>query len=273
VKRVIAHLSDLHFGRIDPPTLDPLAAEIAELKPDLIAVSGDLTQRARPQEFEQARIFLDRLPGPRIVVPGNHDVPLHNPYLRFISKWQRFREHIHTDLDQSFTDEELAVAGINTARALTWKSGRIGLGQIENVRRFFAASNAGALRVLVAHHPLDLPQVWHGSDQARRAGSALERWGKCGVDLILAGHAHRAWAGGGAETLRLANHRAVVVQAGTATSTRGRGEPNSFNVIEVGREEIIVVRKTWQPDRRRFAQTHEDRFARESPDRSDIGCL
>jgi 3',5'-cyclic AMP phosphodiesterase CpdA len=262
MKRTIAHLSDLHFGRIDTSTLDPLVRAIEDLRPDLIAVSGDLTQRARRREFADARTFLDRLGGPLIVVPGNHDVPLHNPWMRFVSKWDRFREHIHGDLGPSYADEAMVVVGINTARALAWKGGRINAEQIESVRRAFAAAAPGALRVLLAHHPLDIPEDWAGSNQAMRARRALERWAECGVDLILAGHAHRAFAGGDAAALHIGNHNAVIVQAGTATSTRGRGEPNSFNAIHVSAHQIRVTRLTWRHEERRFAATHEDRFER-----------
>jgi len=262
VKRVIAHLSDLHFGRTDPATLDPLVAAVEHLNPDLLAVSGDLTQRARPHEFQQARAFLDRLPGPQIVVPGNHDVSLHNPWKRFISKWEHFRRHIHCDLEQWFADEAIAVAGINTARALTWKGGRINTGQIEAVKRHFCAAAGGALKILVAHHPLDVPGDWAAANQAMRARKALGHWAECGVDLILAGHAHRAFAGGEASAMRIGNHKAVIVQAGTATSTRGRGEPNSFNAIEVSARRIVVRRMTWRHESRRFIQSHEDDFAR-----------
>jgi 3',5'-cyclic AMP phosphodiesterase CpdA len=267
MKRVLAHLSDLHFGRIDPATLDPLVSAIEDLQPDLIAVSGDLTQRARLREFADARTFLDRLPGPRIVVPGNHDVSLHNPWLRFVSKWSRFREHIQGDirrgnLEQWYADEALVVVGVNTARALTWKGGRINAEQIETVRHSFASAARGVLRVLVAHHPIDVPDDWPRANQAMRARRALECWADCGVDLILAGHAHRAYAGGDAASLRIGKHKAVIVQAGTATSTRGRGEPNSFNVIHVSAHEIRVTRQTWQHEKRRFLQTHEDNFSR-----------
>jgi 3',5'-cyclic AMP phosphodiesterase CpdA len=262
MKKVIAHLSDLHFGRIDPSTLDPLVGAIEHLRPDLIAVSGDLTQRARRREFADARQFLDRLDGPMIVVPGNHDVPLRNPWTRFFSKWDRFREHIHGDLDQTYADDAMVVVGINTARALSWKRGRINAEQIENVHRAFTAAAPGMLRVLVAHHPLDIPVDWPGSNRAKHARRALERWAECGVDLILAGHAHKAFASGDAASLHIGNHNAVIVQAGTATSTRGRGEPNSFNAIHVSAHQIRVARLTWRHDEQRFLETHEDKFER-----------
>ena len=262
MKKVIAHLSDLHFGRIDPATLDPLVRAIDDLRPDLIAVSGDLTQRARRREFEDARQFLDRLHGPMIVVPGNHDVPARNPWMRFVSKWGRFREHIHGDLDQTYADDAMVVVGINTARALAWKGGRISVEQIESVRHAFSTAAPGMLRVLVAHHPLDIPEHWTIANRTTRARRALERWAECGVDLILAGHEHKAFAGAEAASLRIGNHNAVIVQAGTATSTRVRGEPNSFNAIHVSAHQIRVARLTWRHDEKRFVETHEDKFGR-----------
>ena len=259
--RTIAHLSDLHFGRVDPATLDPLVASIRELAPDLVAVSGDLTQRARRAEFQQAREFLDRLPGELIVVPGNHDVPaIGNPYLRFFSDWRRFREYIHPEVEQTFVDEALAVVGINTARALAWKGGRINLRQMETVRQCFRAASLAAVKILVVHHPIDIPHVWPGSS-TMRARAALRHWEDCGVDVILAGHEHRAFAGG-AEKLRIGHHDAVIVQAGTATSTRVRGEPNSFNLLRTSSRDIWVARMSWEPARRRFTESHLERFER-----------
>ncbi len=260
--RTIVHLSDLHFGRIETAILDPLAAAIEGIAPDLVAVSGDLTQRARSREFQQARAFLDRLPGRLIVVPGNHDVPaIGNPYMRFFAGWQRFQTWIHPELEQSFVDEGMAVIGINTARALAWKGGRINRKQMEDVRACFHGAPDGAVKVLVVHHPLDIPHVWPGVS-ATRARAALRHWEDCGVDLILAGHEHRAFAGG-AEKLRLGNHDAVIVQAGTATSTRVRGgEPNSFNVLRVEAGEIRVGRMTWDVEAGEFEKTHEERFVR-----------
>ncbi len=262
MSKVIAHLSDLHFGRVDPATVEPVIEAVRNLRPDVVAISGDLTQRARRREFEEARRFLERLPEPRVVVPGNHDVPLHNPYSRFVSGLALFREYISSDVEPLYADEAIAVAGVNTARALTWKGGRINRAQIERVRASFCGLPADVIRMVVVHHPLDLPEAWGRSGQARRARRAFREWAGCGIDVILAGHIHRAFAGGEAEMLRIGDHGAIVVQAGTAISTRGRGEPNSFNTIEVGEAAISVVRHTWdsQAGQFRISQRHE--FAR-----------
>jgi 3',5'-cyclic AMP phosphodiesterase CpdA len=277
MRKVIAHLSDLHFGRVDPATVEPILEAVRDLKPDVVAISGDLTQRARRQEFEDARRFLARLPEPRIVVPGNHDVPLHNPWSRFISGLALYREYISSDAEPIYVDEAIAVVGVNTARALTWKGGRINRTQIERVRARFCEIPAGVVRAVVVHHPLDLPEAWGRTDRARRARRAFREWADCGIDLILAGHIHRAFTGAGrrhheidgeglagaeTEVLRIGDHRAVVVQAGTAISTRGRGEPNSFNTIEIGDTAIAIAQHTWDGVSHRFHVSERREFSR-----------
>jgi len=113
--RTIVHLSDLHFGRIDEALIAPIVAQIHEIAPDLIVVSGDLTQRAKSEQFMEARQFLDALPQPQIVVPGNHDVPLFNVMARFFRPLTKYRRYITQQLQPIFIDEEIAVIGINTA--------------------------------------------------------------------------------------------------------------------------------------------------------------
>ncbi|MDQ6705853.1 MAG: metallophosphoesterase, partial [Acidobacteriota bacterium] len=133
--RTILHLSDVHFGRVDRATLRPLVETASQLKPDLVAVSGDLTQRARTSEFLEAQAFLRQLPRPQIVIPGNHDIPLHNVYARFVLGLDKFRRFISEDLEPYYVDDEIAVAGVNTARSLTWKGGRINRGQLDRLER------------------------------------------------------------------------------------------------------------------------------------------
>src|SRR5688500_13517011 len=123
--RTLVHLSDLHFGRIDPAVVAPLAEAVRAARPDLIAVSGDFTQRARRTEFEAARAFLDALEPPKLLVPGNHDVPLWNVAARFLTPLTRYRHYITPELEPEHEDEEMIALGINTARALAWGEGRI----------------------------------------------------------------------------------------------------------------------------------------------------
>jgi 3',5'-cyclic AMP phosphodiesterase CpdA len=258
----IVHLSDLHFGRTDDALLTPLAAVIAELRPNLIAVSGDLTQRARTAEFRAARAFLDRLPNPQIIVPGNHDVPLHNVFSRFIGPLTKYLRYVTDDLEPFYADDEIAVLGINTARSLTFKSGRINSKQIEHAKERLCSLDPKIIKVIVTHHPFDLPDRRAANKRLGRAGLAMEMLWACRCDLLLAGHLHVGDAGSVAMHAVGGSHDAIVVQAGTATSTRGRGELNSFNAIRVEANRIEVQRFAWRPLDRVFESMGSEHFER-----------
>ena len=246
--RTLLHLSDLHFGRIDPALMAPLKARVEQLAPDLVVVSGDLTQRARSRQFQAARVFLDSLPGPRIVVPGNHDVPLYNLLNRFLRPLDKYRRYISDDLAPEYVDEQIAVLGVNTARALTFKDGRIGHDQIARLRARLASLPPHLTKVVVTHHPFDLPPYLASGDLVRRGPLAMAMFADHGVDLLLAGHLHASHAGNTAARHPIAGYAALMVQAGTATSTRGRGEANSFNLLRIEPGRITVERYGWLRD-------------------------
>jgi 3',5'-cyclic AMP phosphodiesterase CpdA len=260
--RTLVHLSDLHFGRTDAALLAPLRAAVAAARPDLVVVSGDLTQRARAREFAEARAFLETLPQPQIVVPGNHDVPLYRVWERFLSPLGKYRRIVQRDLEPSFVDDEIAVIGINTARSLTFKNGRINEAQMAAIRRRFDPLGAAVLKVVVTHHPFDVPDRSGEVDLVGRAQPAMEVFARCGVDLLLAGHFHTSDAGATSARYRIAGYAALVVQAGTATSTRARGEKNSFNLVRIQRPEVVIERFDWVPDRRAFETGSNSTFSR-----------
>jgi 3',5'-cyclic AMP phosphodiesterase CpdA len=246
--RVIVHLSDIHFGRIDASLIAPLVETVKEIKPDLVAVSGDLTQRARSHQFREARAFLDSLPHPQIIVPGNHDVPLHNPFTRFLQPLDKYRRFITDDLRPFYFDDEIAVVGISTARSLTIKGGRVNKSQIEWMRNKLCVLGDEITKIVVTHHPFDLPEGHDEGDLVGRSRLAMETLANCGADLFLAGHLHVSHTSHTAKRYKIHGHSALVVQAGTATSTRGRGETNSFNVIRIAHPQISVERLEWQPE-------------------------
>jgi 3',5'-cyclic AMP phosphodiesterase CpdA len=251
--RVVVHISDLHVGRIDHPLLEPLVSVIKAANPHLVAVSGDLTQRARTEQFEEARAFLDRLPFPRIVVPGNHDIALRNPIERFLFPLRKYRRHIATDLTPFFFDGEFAVMGINTARSFTTKYGRINTAQINAVSEKFGPLEREITKVLVTHHPFDLPPGYEDEHQlVGRAERAMTVLAKAGVDLMLSGHLHLTHTGLTSKRYKIEGYSALVVQAGTATSTRGRGEANSFNILRLEPARIVVERILWRPESASF---------------------
>lgn len=251
--RTIVHLSDLHFGRLAPETVEPLTTSIRSVTPDLIVLSGDLTQRARASQFLAARRFLDALPRPLLVVPGNHDVPLWNVAARFVTPFRRYRRYITGDLSPVFNDEELAVVGVNTARSLTWGEGRIALADVEAIARRLAAAPPSALRIVVTHHPFDLPPGVGEQRLLGRAHRAMARLAEAGADLFLAGHLHISHIGHSAGRYRIPGHSALIVQAGTV-STRSRGEQPSFNVLRVQGTRISVARFVWDPSGGAFTE-------------------
>lgn len=183
--RTIVHLSDIHFGRVNDHVISPLIEAITKINPDLVAVSGDLTQRARSHQFKEARAFLESLPKPQIVVPGNHDVPLHNVFARFMQPLRKYRRYITNDLRPFYHDEEIAVLGVNTTRSLTIKGGRINEAQVAWMRDRLFAADAGAVKVVVTHHPFDLPEGHDERALVGRARMAMEHLASCAPTSFL----------------------------------------------------------------------------------------
>jgi 3',5'-cyclic AMP phosphodiesterase CpdA len=260
--RTIVHLSDLHFGRVDLALVKPLITVVRDLAPDVVAVSGDLTQRAHTHEFVEARAFLERLPKPQIVVPGNHDVPLYNLLARFGMPLTKYRLHITSELAPFHSDDEIAIAGVNTARSFTHKGGRINRKQMEAVRAKLCAASEGVVRIIVTHHPFDVPEGHPERDLVGRAEMAMRIWATCGADLFLSGHLHLSQVSQTAKRYKIAGHSAIVVQAGTTTSTRGRGEANAFNVIRTARNQVTIEQFQWEPNHATFARVSIDAFQR-----------
>ena len=258
--RTLVHLSDLHFGRVDYSLVEPLIKTVEELKPDVVVVSGDLTQRARSEQFQEAREFLDALPHPQIVVPGNHDVPLYNVFARFLQPLDKYRRYITDDLEPFHADDEVAVLGINTARSLTIKDGRVNEEQVEIIRQRLCPYGDEVTKIIVTHHPFDLPAGHNERELVNRAEMAMEALARCGADVLLAGHLHVTHTGETFTRYKIKGHSALVVSAGTATSTRGRGEANSFNVLRVAHPEIAVQRYEWKPEQAAFVGTTHERF-------------
>ncbi|HEU4776904.1 MAG TPA: metallophosphoesterase family protein [Telluria sp.] len=260
--RTLVHLSDLHFGKVDDKLLDPLRELVHSLAPDVVVVSGDLTQRAKSEQFEQARAWLDTLPGPQIIVPGNHDISLYNVFRRFLQPLTRYKRYITDDLDPIFVDEEIAVLGVNTARSLTFKDGRVNKEQVAEIRAQLAGLPDDLVRIIVTHHPFDLPASNDDDDLVDRAPMAMRAFADCGVDVLLSGHMHVSHAGNTQDRYRMSEYAALVVQAGTATSTRGRGEVNSFNVVRVEPERVEVDRYGWDEVGAQFSLMKTEPFLR-----------
>ncbi len=257
--RTLLHLSDLHFGRVDLLLVEPLVIAAQAIAPDLVVISGDFTQRARRNQFRAARAFLARLPEPQLLVPGNHDIPLWDVFRRFLDPLGRYRHYITGDLAPFYADEEMVVLGINTARSLTRKYGRINAQQIVHAQEVFGEVDPALLKVVVTHHPFDVPPGSR-SRLVGRSAMAMKGLAAVGVDLILSGHLHMQHVGLTAQRYHIEGHSALVAQAGTTISTRGRGEANSFNVVRVEHPEISIEHHLWQPESCEFQRTLSEHF-------------
>jgi 3',5'-cyclic AMP phosphodiesterase CpdA len=238
----LLHLSDPHFGAADPRVAEAFLGRAAELAPDLTLLSGDLTMRARRRELAAAREFVERLPAPRLVIPGNHDIPgFNHPYDRFARPFRRYRRFFGPELEPEFHLPGVHAVGLNSTKAFgfhaDWSEGRISRAALDRAGRRFAAG-PGGLRVLVLHHPLLAP-AGPGRPLVKPLPDLLDLIGGQRIDLILCGHFHRSqlatlgpddsWHG-------------VVSQAATVCSTRLQGEPQGFHEILAGDGRIEVVR-------------------------------
>jgi 3',5'-cyclic AMP phosphodiesterase CpdA len=262
----LAHLSDLHFGRIaHEEVVDRLRTSVNDRNVDLVAISGDLTQRARPEEFEQAVRFIEGLEAPVIVVPGNHDIyPWWRPAARLLTPLNRYREWVTEDMVPSFSRENLAVLGVNSAHGWGLKNGWIRDEHIESIVSFFEDKPSSMYKVLVLHHHLKSLARFRSHDVARRGSSALEAVKGCQVDLVLCGHLHESHI----EQVRSrqGEHQLVVSSAGTASSDRGRGKDigvNGYNLIEISDDRETVAEKRYNPMTGAFEVYRTSTFTRE----------
>jgi len=238
--RVIAHVSDSHFGTVDRAVCDALLDDLRATPPDLVVLTGDITQRARRTQFGAARRFLDALPPvPRLAVPGNHDIPLFDLYTRLADPRGRFRRFVSADPAPLFDDDEMLVIGFDSTHVLRRKDGQVGAADREHIARRLASASR-PWRVVAMHHPLAVPAGGESHNVVHGAPAALERWIGAGADLFLGGHIHLPYV----EQVRDKRGRAAhVVHAGTCMSRRVRaGMPNSYNRLYLGDEHARIER-------------------------------
>ena len=263
----LAHLSDVHFGKIAHERVVPaLIEEVNEGGLDLVVISGDLTQRARTSEYEAAKAMIDAFDAPVLVVPGNHDVRAwwHNPFERVFHSASRFRRFIGDDTTPSFSAEGVAAFGLNSAHGLTIKGGKIRPRHLAQMLEFFGAQSADTFRILVIHHHLTRLRALGSHDIAQGAKKALRAAGDAGVDLLLCGHLHMSHV----ENVEIDVERGrqiVIASAGTATSSRGRGDNrhvNFYNHICVESDHFTVAERRFNPDKGGFEPARETRFER-----------
>jgi 3',5'-cyclic AMP phosphodiesterase CpdA len=246
----LLHISDLHFGPVYLPAVgEAVLRSAAELQADIVVASGDFTQRAKAPQFAAARAFLDRLPPtPRVVVPGNHDVPLYRVWERVLAPYANYRKYISNELDSVMARDDAVIVALNTTAP--WSkiiNGRIQRRQLDFCTSAFRDAPPGAARIVVAHHHFaPAPDYDDEHDVMRRARQALDRFTELEVDLILGGHLHRGYIGNSLDVYPSKDRAGgmIIVQSGTTTSRRGRArerEKNSFNFIKIGPDAIRIT--------------------------------
>ena len=255
---ILAHISDLHFGRENPQLVEVLLQSLDAIQPQLVIISGDLTQRARTREFLAARRFLDRLRSPFLVISGNHDIPAYNLAERFFNPWKKWHRYLGLALEPIMHDKNYIAMGVNTTRRssslVDWSRGRINSAQVRAIAEYFdEADQEQKLRVLVIHHPFWLPEKYRHRHTIGGKDMAFGMMKEAGVDIILGGHIHIAYT----RVLK----GLIISHAGTAISNRLIEDyRNSFKVIRGDRKELTV--ETWEYNSTRFGVTEQQNFKR-----------
>lgn len=234
----VIHVSDIHFGAEDRVALNVVADYVQRLKPSALLVAGDITQNGIRREFAAARIWFDSLNTRVITTPGNHDTPaVHLPhhFPRRLASPFSYYDRYFGDLDGAtpavLDGGLIQVVSLNTARGiqgrLNWANGVIRLEDLNAALNLLKEGRSDAWRILMCHHPLREPGHSEISVDTRRGGVGLQRCRAAGVDVILSGHVHDAFAHA------VPASRRALVQMGSGTlSTRLRATPPSFCILQ-----------------------------------------
>ena len=266
----ILQISDVHFGPYYVPEAgEALLRAVQELESDVIIVSGDFTQRAKREQFAEARKFLDRLPEcPTIVTPGNHDVPLYRVFERIFKPYDLYKEYISKDLDMVLQSEQAVIVALNSTKPLqAIVNGRIARWQLEFAADAFRDAPPDALRIVVAHHHFAPAPDYEGGQVMPKAKRAIDCFTDLKVDMVIGGHLHRAYIGNSLDVYpgEDRDHGIIIVQSGTSTSRRGRArerEKNSFNHIRVAEGVVRITHYMYFTDLDGFAPVSRHLFPR-----------
>ena len=269
MRYVLMHMSDLHAG---PPFNATLAARVAEeaheLKPDLLVVSGDLVQRADfPRQWQVITAYLTSLPEPRLVVPGNHDVPLFHVFNRLFRPMAQYKRHITTNLTPVFEQPGLMVVGGNTAHGWTSDGGHMSDEAMAAMEQAFNRCPPGTCKVAVLHHHVVNPPGHEGRNKINNADEVVAMLDRCGVDLLLCGHIHMSYVGTTLDVINDLQSGTIICQSGTTTSWRGarrEAGKNSYNIIVIEDRTIRISQHLYLEQTGHFEAVAEHLFPRRS---------
>lgn len=229
----LLQISDPHFGTEQAHVVAALRALAHAQRPDVLVLSGDITQRATTQEFAAARRFCDSLAIPRMLsIPGNHDISLFNPLDRVISPYRDYLREFGPAVGGCIDDAHCRLIGVNTTRWWRHKNGEVSRRQIEQVCAQLHSASCAQLRVVVVHQPVHVLKASDAHDLLRGAQAAVRAWSAAGADIIMGGHIHLPFARELSAAMPGLARRIWCVQAGTAVSSRIRqGISNSVNLL------------------------------------------
>ena len=235
----LVQISDLHFGRERPDLLAPLIQAIAEAAPDLVVMAGDFVQRARASQFRPAREFMDALGVPWLAVPGNHDVPLYNLPERAFAPYAAYSKFISADREPVRIYPGIEVVGLDTTDPRAHQRGKVTAAQIDRIAEYISRNVGRKTVFIVAHHPFHHAELIE-KKLMLRAPDALETWSHCGPHVVLSGHLHH-WR---VEPFvaRKGVQQTLQIHTGTGLSSRLRGEPNDFAIIDTKGDGLKVTR-------------------------------
>jgi 3',5'-cyclic AMP phosphodiesterase CpdA len=244
---LLLQISDPHFGTERPLVVAALLRLIDALPPDLVIVSGDITQRARRHQFAAARAFFDTLHAtPKVIVPGNHDIPLFDPFARLFYPYANYQRAFGAELEPSHESNEWLVLGVNTSRPYRHTDGEVSIQQVKRVASRLEAASDTQLRIVVTHHPVAVTRTQDEKHRLHGHERAVQRWARAGADLILGGHIHLPYVVPMHDTSAGLPRKVWAVQAGTSLSHRVRSTVNnSVNVIRYASAARRAVIERW----------------------------
>ncbi|MEM6797057.1 MAG: metallophosphoesterase family protein [Acidobacteriota bacterium] len=266
--RQLLHISDVHFGPHFRPEVAAGVMELAERRrPDLVVLSGDLTQRAKPEQFRDARAWVEKLPVPWIAVPGNHDVPAYRFWERLTDPYGAYRRHFAEEMEPVFEDDSLFVVGVNTAFNWTVKDGRFTSAGLERMARLFEDAPRDKTRLVVAHHELTPPPRYHTQRVALRAVEAIRLMVHYDVEMVFSGHQHQTYIATSEEYQSVGGPPVLFLHSGTTTSGRGRcweKGRNSCNWVEIRDERLSIHHLMWSAEENAFLEWSRRHYPRRS---------
>ena len=230
----LLQISDMHFGTEQPNVMAALLALSNDKKPEVLVVSGDITQRATAKQFKDAKAFCDRLGIAQMIsLPGNHDIPLFNLFARVLHPYAAYQKAFGQALEPVLITPALCLATVNTTRWWRHKNGEVSTAQIDRVCQQLSRASPQQLRVVVVHQPVHVLRPQDEHDRLRGWEPAVRAWAAAGADIVMGGHIHLPYVRELSCTVSGLKRRMWCVQAGTAVSSRIRREaPNSVNLLE-----------------------------------------